>query len=419
MTKLQFYIAKSTSQLWVRPTLLSLAAITWVGVSFFADRFLPAVGRVNIEKDTLVNLFTILASTMLTVATFSVSAVAAAFGAVATSATPRATRIVMSDSSVQSTLAAFLGSFIYAVVSITALSAAEFGAPGRFMLFVGFVLLVGWVLMSFLRWVDRVSRLGKLSDTMERIRVAAEAAFADQETCGLLGGRDDAEGERPADGIELRSDRFGYVQYIDVAGLQAWMEDREAEIWLDVRPGSMVTVNAPVGVVRCAGKLADEDVEKLRCCITTSEERSYETDPRFAMILLAEVADRALSPAVNDPGTAIGVMTTQIKLLHLWAENDTKRRAEKAVKFDRVFVRAITAEDLLFDAFTPIARDGAGMIEVCLRLQKALRALMYMPHDGLRKAAEAYREIALELSNERLPVASQRKIVEEVARRPI
>src|SRR5690606_8706507 len=107
--------------------------------------------------------------TMLTVATFSVSAIAAAYTSVATSATPRATRLVMGDSAVQNTLAAFLATFIFAVVSLTAISAIDFEASGRFMLFVGFVFLVGWVLLSFLRWVDRVTRLGRMSDTLGRI----------------------------------------------------------------------------------------------------------------------------------------------------------------------------------------------------------------------------------------------------------
>lgn len=63
MTKLQFYLSKLASQLWVRPTILSLAAIGWVALSFFSDRFLPQAAKIDITKETLINLFTILAST--------------------------------------------------------------------------------------------------------------------------------------------------------------------------------------------------------------------------------------------------------------------------------------------------------------------------------------------------------------------
>ncbi len=419
MTKLQFYLSKLASQLWVRPTILSLAAIGWVALSFFSDRFLPEAAKINITKETLINLFTILASTMLTVATFSVSAVATAFSSVATSATPRATSIVMSDAGVQGTLAAFLASFIYAVVSITALSALDFGGPGRFMLFLGFVLLVGWVLMSFLRWVDRVSRLGKLGDTLQRVAEAAQKAFANSEIVGLFGGRPHEDGKRPEDALVLRFDQFGYVQHLDMEELQEIAREIDGEIWLDVRPGTLVTANAPVGVIRCAGKPDEKKLTKVLRCLSVGSDRNYGTDPRFSMILLAEVADRALSPAVNDPGTAIAVLSIQLELFYTWAKHIPQGTGAKSVKFDRVFVPGITAQDLIFDAFTPIARDGAGMIEVCIRLHKALRALMHIENKELQKAAEEYRELALELSDQGLPVESQKKIVQEFAHRPL
>ena len=216
MTKLQFIFTKGASRLWVRPTLLSLAAILWVVLAYFASEFLPRSWRVDISKETLVNLFTILASTMLTVATFSVSA----FSSVSTSGTPRATRIVMSDSAVQSTLAAFLAAFIYAVVAITVLSALNFQPSGRFLLFVGFVFLIGWVLISFLAWVDRISRLGKLGDTIDRVAAAARKAMGNPDNAGVLGARPQSASTRPDRGKTLHFDRFGYIQYIDLKTLQ-------------------------------------------------------------------------------------------------------------------------------------------------------------------------------------------------------
>lgn len=419
MTKLQFLFTKGSSRLWVRPTLLSMAAIAWVILAYFSSSFLPAAWRVDIEKETLVNLFTILASTMLTVATFSVSAVATAFSSVSTSGTPRATRIVMSDSAVQSTLAAFLAAFIYAVVAITALSALDFHASGRFFLFVGFVVLIGWVLISFLSWVDRISRLGKLGDTIDRVATAARGAMSNPENAGLLGGRSHKEATRPTKGMVLRFDRFGYVQNVDMASLQRLAEELDGTIWLDIRPGAWVTKNAPIGLIDFSKKVEEEKLSQLLKCFSVGHERTHDTDPRFAMILLAEIADRALSPAVNDPGTGIAVLSVQVELLHLWAEADIQSRDPERTKFDRVFVPAITAEDLLLDAFTSIARDGAGMIEVSLRLQKSLRAIMHLEHEELSRAAAAYREIALELSLQSLPIESQRKAVAELAKKPL
>lgn len=180
-----------------------------------------------------------------------------------------------------------------------------------------------------------------------------------------------------------------------------------------------MTANAPVGLIRCAGKPDEKTLTKILRCLSVGTDRNFGTDPRFSMILLAEVADRALSPAVNDPGTAIAVLSIQLELFYTWAKNVPQGTGAPDVKFDRVSVPGITAQDLIFDAFTPIARDGAGMIEVGIRLQKALRALMHMENPELQQAAAAYRELALELSDHGLPVESQKKIVRELAAQPL
>jgi uncharacterized membrane protein len=75
-----------------------------------------------------------------------------------------------------------------------------------------------------------------------------------------------------------------------------------------------------------------------------------------------------LSPAVNDPGTAIQIISSYVRLFSLWAEPlDSKSRENS---YDRIAVPELTIEDLFEDAFRPLARDGAGNIEVMIRLQK-------------------------------------------------
>ena len=414
MTKLRFYLEKSRSKLWVRPVILSAAAVLWVCLSYGADAVIPEDMRVKIEKDTLINLFSILASSMLTVATFSVSAVATAFGSVANSASPRATSIVMGDTAVQSTLAAFLASFIYAVVSITALSAMNFGVGGRFMLFVGFVLLVSWVLVSFLHWVDRVSRLGKLDDTLERVKRAAKVAITNPELANLLGGAGQTDTERPEGGAghDLHAAEFGYIQYVDMEELEEHARKLGARFWLDVRPGAYVPKGEIIGVVERQEAVPAETLEEIARCFKIDKVRSTSADPRFSMLLLSEVADRALSPAVNDPGTAIAVLAIQVELFHGWAETRQEARGME-VKYGSVHVPEIHAMDLVYDAFGSIARDGASMVEVGLRLQKTLSMIHRLGDRDLQAAVEEMRRVSLGFSDAALILDEQKKVVRD------
>ncbi|MFQ3173346.1 MAG: putative membrane protein, partial [Flavobacterium sp.] len=64
--------------------------------------------------------------------------------------------------------------------------------------------------------------------------------------------------------------------------------------------------------------------------------------------------------------------------------------------FDRIAVPEIIIDDLFIDAFRPIARDGAGNIEVMIRLQKAFRTIASIDNFDLKKASLQYSKQAFE-----------------------
>src|SRR5690606_22461375 len=127
-------------------------------------------------------------------------------------------------------------------------------------------------------------------------------------------------------------------------------------------------------------------------------------DPRFGLSVLAEIASRALSSAMNDSGTAIDVIGRAVRLLGGWrAEHDDT----DDVPCPRVHVPALGVGDLFDDVFAPVARDGAGSLEVQIRLQKALRTLSHRGGEFAIHAARharralAFAETALPLDEDR------------------
>jgi uncharacterized membrane protein len=124
-------------------------------------------------------------------------------------------------------------------------------------------------------------------------------------------------------------------------------------------------------LLRVSGAPLDEETAaRLRSAYSVEAARSFDQDPRFGVIVLAETASRALSPAVNDPGTAIEVLGRLVRVLSHWQPATTTH-----AMYPRLHAPPILASELLEDAFQPIARDGAAMIEVQIRLQVALAAL--------------------------------------------
>ncbi len=390
---------------------MGLAAVVWVSIAYFGDHFLPDKMKIGIERDILINLLGIMASTMLTVATFSVAAMVSAFSAVSTTATPRATRIVMQDKSTQNSLTAFLAAFIYAIVALVAISLGNYyGAGGRLLLFAGYVIMVAWVLVSFVRWVDRVSKLGRMGDTLERVEEACREAFSSPEAMGTLGAK--KADDNSFSGARVKSDVIGYVQNIDMEALDEIAKKLETTIRVLERPGAFVDPHDSLVIVGDKNDLDDETVDRIRKSFHLGDARRVGSDPRFGMILLSEIADRALSPAVNDPGTAIAVLGIQVRLLETWSGH---RRTTSEVKFPNIQVHPLDPADLMDDAFTAISRDGAAMFEVGSRVQKSLAVLTRLGNEGLTAAARNHSALALEQSNLALVTSTHKDLLAKLA----
>jgi uncharacterized membrane protein len=163
-------------------------------------------------------------------------------------------------------------------------------------------------------------------------------------------------------------------------------EDRA--VYICVLPGIFVEPSQPIAWSVGIGEDCDD---ALRDAFVIGAQRTFDRDPRYGIIVMAEVASRALSPAINDQGTAVDVIGRGVRVLsHL-----SRPTPPEDPKFDRVFAPGLSAADMLDDFFTPIARDGAAIIEVCIRLQQALASLGRLGDAAVALAANRHASMAL------------------------
>jgi uncharacterized membrane protein len=83
---------------------------------------------------------------------------------------------------------------------------------------------------------------------------------------------------------------------------------------------------------------ADLDRSIFVAPILVGRERRFDDDPRFGLIALSEIAARALSPAVNDPGTAISIIGALVRLFALWTDPLYDEEEAGEPRYDRIFV---------------------------------------------------------------------------------
>ncbi|MDC6118395.1 DUF2254 domain-containing protein [Serratia rubidaea] len=373
MSKWHWLLSLLTRKLWFRACLFALLAVISALVSIVVKPFIPSSIGGMVGADAVDNILNILASSMLAVTTFSLNIMVSAYSSATTSVTPRATRLVMEDSTTQNVLATFIGSFLFSLVGIVALSMGAYGERGRVVLFVVTLLVIALIIITLLRWIQHLSLLGRVGETTSRVEEATRNALENRIGIPYMGGRAWLSYQHPpADATALYPSDIGYIQHIDMQMLDNQLREIDGVLYLACQTGAFVHPGHPVGWFSSSD--SDIETEELLSAITIGTERSFDQDPRFGLSVLAEIASRALSPAVNDPGTAIDVIGRAVRLLAVWGAKPESAE----VIYSNVWVKPIMTADLFDDIFNPIARDGAALIEVQLRLLKGLQALDQM-----------------------------------------
>ncbi|WP_029012883.1 DUF2254 domain-containing protein [Niveispirillum irakense] len=384
MSRWQWIFKQLTRRLWLRASLIGLLGILTAILAAVVEPYIPWHLPGAMGADSIDSILTIIASSMLSVTTFSLSVMTSAYGAATSNVTPRATRLLMEDRTTQNVLSTFIGSFLFGIVGIIVLQTGAYGERGRVILFAVTLGVIALIVISLLRWIDHLTRLGRVGETTDRVERATEAAMRHRLALPYLGGRKLAAGllEPPAQALIVTAGCVGYVQHIDMPALTACSERGKRDIHVLTLPGTFVYGDTPLLWMdrpSLEGEEIDAFGEGMRRAFTIGNERSFDQDPRFGLAVMSEIASRAMSPGVNDSGTAIDVIGRMTRLMDLWGQGPTKPESE-AVDHPNIHVPPLSTADLFEDAFMLIARDGAGLVEVQIRLRKALAALARKVH---------------------------------------
>ena len=238
-------------KLWLRVTLMAIVGVATAVAGIVLPPYVPDAWTVKIGAQAIDGILNVLALSMLAVTVFSLSTMVAAYGAATTNVTPRATRLLMEDNTSQNVLGTFIGSFLFSLVGIIALSTGAYGDQGRAVLLVVTIGLIVVIAATILRWIDYLARFGRLSETIERVEEATWKAMETRLAHPYLGGRPFGHGEAgvPVTALPVFAEPIGYVQHIDVAALQECAKTRDAQVFVKALPGVFADPSRPVAMV--------------------------------------------------------------------------------------------------------------------------------------------------------------------------
>jgi uncharacterized membrane protein len=169
--------------------------------------------------------------------------------------------------------------------------------------------------------------------------------------------------------------RSGAIQAIDERGLVAFARRTQCVLVLAHSVGDFVATGA--GLVEVYGTAPHTTQRRLRRMFVLGRERTIEQDPAFALRVLVDIAIRALSPAVNDPTTAVQVLDYIEDLLLVIGRRELGGRGELRDADGRtlVVVPVRRWEDFLELGVTEIRQYGATSVQVPRRLRALLEEL--------------------------------------------
>ena len=383
------------TRLWRRPGIrisaFGSAALVIALIAPLLDQTVPAYLTDRFTQDAVLPILSILASSMLAVTTFSLGIMVQAFRSAAGQATPRVYRLLMQDMTTLNVMSVFVGAFLFSLTSIVMFRAGFYGKSAAVIVFAMTLVCIGLIVVAILRWIAHLSQLGSLHHTLTLVESAAARPLERMAKTPNLGARAASDAPRaPRDATPLLSPITGYVQFISLTELNAQLANADATLWVLRPPGSWVLKGAPLAYLE-----GDCPPESLIENFTIGDERTVEQDARFGLVILSEVASRALSPGVNDPGTAIDVIHRIERILWTLGQQMCAEDRNTKPRFDRVIIGTITADDLLQDGFASLIQDGGNRFDVMAQMLKSANRLSQSDWSDLAKAAEKTRDAAL------------------------
>ncbi|MGO9675193.1 MAG: DUF2254 domain-containing protein [Methylocella sp.] len=369
----------------VRPLLISLAlglagmilssaeesfpvVSAWVPETLFPSRADPQIAQVMLST---------IAGSIMTVVSIVFAILLMTLTLASMQFSPRILVNFVRDRVTQWTLGVFLGTFLYCMAALPA--ARSLPHPFAPVATVAGALLLALVsVMGLIYFIHHISRAVSVNHIVDRIARETESVIDEimPHKRGPVARRVDMAFEPEATEFPVLNDQSGYICFIDSARLLNLAKAHKLRIRV-LRPiGHFAPEGAPLFAVSHKSRLTAELNREVRSAFVIGPMRTMQQDVEFGVLQIVDIALKAISPAINDPSTAINCVDQLTRILIRWAG----RASPASLMSDppyvvRVILPWIDFDHLLDTAFEQIRHYSASDVAVSLRLLRALNDL--------------------------------------------
>lgn len=336
-----------------------------------------------------------IASSMLTIAGLVFSITILVLQLASSQFSPRVLRTFLEDTVTQRTMGMLLGSFMYAMMVLPNVR-SESDVAAAFIPGLAVFGALAWVLLSvgfFIRYIHHMAHSIRAVSVIARIADETRQAIARLYPCGA-GGAQQPPPELPP-GLPTRTVhntlRPGVVISLDHDALLQMASSQDLVVAVIPALGDFVPFGAPLCRIwgNCEG-----DVDPICDCVVLADERTLHQDPMFGFRQLVDIAERALSPGINDPTTASQALDQLHDMLRTLVTRDfpSSYRADRSGRIRLILPRP-DFPDYVRLSFEEIRTYGSTSVQVVRRMRHALEDLRTLASEERTPCLE--RELSL------------------------
>jgi uncharacterized membrane protein len=366
---------------WLEETVPNLGA--WVPKALFPSHADPQVAQVILAG---------IAASIMTVVSIVFAILLMTLTLASMQFSPRIIVSFARDRVTQWTLGIFLGTFSYCMAALPAARSVPHPfAPVITVL--GAMLLalacVAWLLF----FIHHISQAISVNHIVDRIASETEAMIVDAMPYPRRHThmRESDLSKPDAWETSILSEVSGYIRFVDTKRLVDLAKSYRVKVHVLRRVGQFVPAGIPLLMVYKGDRLSREGITGLRGAFDFGPTRTLQQDVEFGVLQIVDIALKAISPAVNDPSTAIGCVDQLSRILIRFAS----REPPESVLYDppgvvRLSIPWTDFGRLLDSAFDQIRMYSKKDVAVSLRLLRALGDI------GMTTRDTAYREALVE-----------------------
>ncbi len=360
------------NSIWIAPALGMMAALASIRLLILIDHYFQ--WESGFEPESARALLCTLASSVFTLVVFVSSALLLAVQLASSQLTPRIIAVVFRDPVTKFSLTAFVFTFTLSLAYLVRIGESMPVITGRV---VAYSFLVTLIIFLFL--IDHLGKALRPSGVLRSVatlgREAIESVYPRQETGHVVPADDSGAIFDDLNVSVVTNSRDGMVLAFDVGGLAALARRANCVIELVPQVGDFVAAGDPLFRVYPGGASLPDEALRQSVCI--GDERTMEQDPTFVFRILVDIASKGLSPAINDPTTAVLVIDQVHHLLRtVGSRHLDEGRVRDASGKLRLVYRTPDWEDFVELAVTEIRHFGGQSIQVARRLRAMLENLI-------------------------------------------